>query len=330
MSQSVPFRFPTQDSCDFELVEEVPVRAGLAVNGASGMEAAYGAPHPKAPGHRLVWQEPVAGRDGALSMRRTYRRLPGAALAGEAMKSASWGAVAATTVQDVPTGAPADFGLNVLESVVEPKDAQTARKRTTAVPEWPVLTERALESETGTPLTVTRRMVAADAPLPEPGPLVIDREVMAVNKWRSIQVVKCLDVLPAAYVEHKQHSFRFPGLFYSFDPVGGVSSRDAFSRTVAARVEVSFGYEEVEPELMTIIPVSWNYALNLDGSEMLTNGESFSYMAGSTVVDVMLPLSTPSRSEYEAMIGTWVTVVGKCERWKGGIWRTELWKVKLI
>jgi len=330
-SQYLPFRFPTQHVCDFELVEEVPVRAGLAVSGVSEVEAAYGSPHPKAPEHRLVWQEPVMGRDGALSMRRIYRKLPGLALLGEAVRSTTWGAAATTTTQDVATGTPADSGLNVLESVVEPKDAQTARKRTTSV-EWPVLTGKSLEPETRTPITSTRRMVAADAPLPADGPLVLDRKLNVVNKWRSIQIVTSLDALPAAYVEHKQHTFRFPGLFYGFDPAGGggVTKREAFSRTVAARVEVSFGYEEVEPELMEIVPVSWSYPLGFTVSEVLTNGEHFDYVASSASVSVTVPQSTPSRTAYEALIGTYATVTGASVRWKGGVWRTELWKVKLL
>ena len=330
-SQYTPFRFPTQDSCDFELLEEAPVRAGLAVGGASEVQAAYGSPHPKAPDHRLVWQEPVAGRDGALVMRRTYRQLPGKPLVGEAVRATTWGAAATTSVQDVATGTPADAGVNILESVVEPKDAQMARKRTTTV-QWPVLVGRSLEPETHTPVTTTRQMVAADSPLPADGPLILDRKLNIVNKWRSIQIVTSLDALPAAYVEHKQHAFRFPGLFYGFDPAGGggVTKREAFSRTVAARVEVSFGYEEVEPELLEIVPVSWSYPLGFTVSEVLTNGESFAYMVKDEVVSLNVPQSTPSRSDYEALIGTYATITGSSERWKGGIWRTELWKIKLV
>jgi len=330
-SQLPPFRFPTQDACDFELVEEVPVRAGVSVNGASELEAAYGSPHPRCPQHRLVWQEPVKGSAGALAMRRIYRRLPGTALSGQTVRAASWGAAATTTVQEVPTGTPADTGLNVIESVVEPTDAQTARKRTVSV-EWPVLTSRSVEPETRTPVTETRRVVAADAALPVNSPLVIDRKVNAVNKWRSIQIVTSLDALPAAYTEQKKLSFRFPGLFYGFDGTsgGGVSKRSAFSRTVAARVEVGFGYVEVVPELLEIVPVSWSYPLNLDGSDALTNGESFTYLVDKALVTVTLPTSTPSRTEYEALMGTYATVSGASERWKGGVWRTELWKIKLL
>ena len=99
---------------------------------------------------------------------------------------------------------------------------------------------------------------------------------------------------------------------------------------MAARVEVSFGYAEVVPELLEIVPVSWSYPLNLDGADMLTNGESFTYEVSSTLVTVKLPQSTPSRAEYEGLLGTYATVSGASERWKGGVWRTELWKIKLL
>lgn len=331
-SQLLPFRYPTQDPCDFELVEEVSVRAGISVNGASEVDAGYGSPHPKAPAHRLIWQELVAGRDGALAMKRVYRRLPGTPLCGETVRAATWGAAARTTIQDVPTGTSADTGMTVLESVVEPKDAQTARKKTVSV-EWPVLMSRALESETQTPMTITRQMVAADSVLPTSSPLVVDQKITAVNKWRSIQVITSMDALPAAYVMHKEHSFRFPGLFYGFDASSGsagISKRDAFSRTVAARVEVSFSYTETTPELMEIVPVSWSYPLSFNANEVLTNGEQFTYSVKEESVSVIVPQSSPSRSQYEALIGSYVTVVGSSKRWKGGVWRTEFWKIKLL
>lgn len=330
-SQLPPFRFPTQHTCDFELVEEVTVRAGVAVNGASEVDAAYGSPHPKCPDHRLLWQEPVPGRDGSLVMRRIYRKLPGVALTGETVRAVTWGAAAATSVQDVPTGTPADTGLNILESVVEPKDAQTARKRTTSV-DWPVLTSRSVEPGTRTPMTVTREMVAADSPLPVATPLVIDRKLTAVNKWRSIQIITSLDALPAASVEHKQFSFRFPGMFYGFDPAGGggLQYRSAFTRTVAARVEVNFGFAEVTPEVFDIAPVSWSYPLGFTVSDALTNGEHFEYMVKEELVSLTVPQSTPRRAVYEGLMGFYVVVSGASERWKGGVWRTELWKVQLL
>lgn len=328
-SQFPPFRFPTQDGCDIELVEEVPVRDGVSVNGVSELEAAYGSPHPKWPGHRLVWQEPVKGSGGSLSMRRVYRKLPGTALSGEAVRSATWGAAATVTEQRVPTGTPADTGLHVIESVVDPEDARTARKRTVAV-DWPVLTSRSLEPETRTPLTETRRVVEAGAPLPEETPLMIDRKVEAVDKWRSIQVIKSLDELPAAYTEQKKMSYRFPGLFYSFDALNGISKRPAFSKSVVAEVEVSFGYEQVVPEILQISMVSWSYPSTLDMNEALTDGESFIYEVDERIVSVTLPQSTPSRSDYEALIGTYAAVNGASERWKGGVWRTEIWKIKLL
>ncbi len=329
MSQSVPFRFPTQDPSDVELVVEVPVRAGLSVAGTFEAEAQYGSPHPKSPEHRLVSQEPVPGRSGAITMRRVYRRLPGTALVGEALRSTNWGAVTSTSSQEVPVGTAADTGLNVLESVVEPKDAQVSRKKTTSVEEWPVLTERSVESQTGTPLTTTHTMVAAGSALPDASPLTLERKLSAVNKWRSIQIVTSLDALPASYVEYREKSVRFPGLFYGYDTDMGISKRVAFSRTVAARVEVSFSESPVEPDLYLINMVQWNYPGTFDCSDVLTNGETVVYAYDSNILSLTVPKSTPTRSDYEALIGGYVTLYGSCERWKGNIWRTELWKIRL-
>jgi hypothetical protein len=121
-------------------------------------------------------------------------------------------------------------------------------------------------------------------------------------------------------------------LFYSFDPTGGggVTKREAFSRTVAARVEVSFGYAAVEPQLMEIVPVSWSYPGGFTLREVLTNGEHYDYISGKDTISVTVTQSVPSRADYEALIGSYATVAGSSERWKGGIWRTELWKVKLL
>lgn len=308
---------------------DVPVRAGIAVNGTLESQADYGSPHPKSPDHLLVSQEPVPGRDGSITMRRVYRRLPGTALAGEATRSANWGAVTTTSSQDVPVGTAADTGINVVESVVEPQDAQTARKKTTSVTEWPVLAEHSLEPQTGTPMTTTHTMVAAGAALPDATALTVDRKLTAVNKWRSIQIIASLDAMPSAYAEYRERSFRFPGLFYSYDPTTGISKRAAYSRTVAARVEVSFSATAAEPQLFAIAPVAWSYPGTCDCSDVLTNGETVVYTYNSTVLSLAVPASTPARSAYEALVGTYVAVQGACECWKGNIWRTELWKVRL-
>ena len=158
-----PFRYPNQEEGDLELLEEVALRradwqAGL-------VEAAYGTPHPHSPGHHLVWQEPVIGRDGELTVRRVYRKLPGPVIAGEVVKDATWGARAEVRVQDVAAGASADSGLNITESVIEAKDGQMARKRTTEVEAWPALVSLRLNAR-GDVETVTQERVSPSTPLP--------------------------------------------------------------------------------------------------------------------------------------------------------------------
>jgi len=525
-----PFRYPTQSLADLELVEDVPIRStGMT---AAVVEAAFGSPHPKSAEHLLVWQEPVVARDGTLSMRRVYRKLPGAALSGELVRESTWGAPAQVVSQDVAAGTHADTGLNVVESAVEPKDAQLARKRTTTV-QWPALTSQRLnargdvetltegkvapstplpaacvtttelrlqaetvdrsrlvsaavtahaelidkargdsalipgrlraaelyqiddvivppetepdalsasvvesrvvaktraqsvkrttsrtganlpsvtdrklgphgellestealvdvqttpagafdiatdsvhdtgtgvavrsttrlaagqsypvlsgysiEPETRTPVTIVRDIVPADTVLDTPAQLVIDRKLRAVDKWRSIRIVTSLDALPAAFSEQKHIRFRFPGLFYSYDPVTGIASyRHAVSCMIPALVQVSFGYELVNIDFLVIRPVSWHYPSGFTVSSVLTNGEQIDYTttadaasdsSGATAAAthplptaVTVPLSNPTRAQYEALIGTYATVTGASERWKGGVWRTETWQVKL-
>ena len=214
-----PFRYPTQNLDDLELIEELPVRStGMT---ASMVEAAFGTPHPKSAEHLLVWQEPVVARDGALTMKRVYRRLPGAPLSGEMVRESTWGAPATVTTQDVAAGTHADTGMNVIESMVEPRDAQTARKRTTTV-DWPTLTARSVEPTTRTSLTVTRQIVPADTELVSQTSLMVDQEIRAIDKWRSIRIVTSLDTLPAAFQEQKHLRFRFPGLFYGYDSSTGI------------------------------------------------------------------------------------------------------------
>jgi hypothetical protein len=333
-----PFRFPTQSLEDVELIEEVPVRrTGVT---SRDLEAAYGSVHPQSAEHRLVWQEPVVARDGALSMRRVYRKLPGVPLAGEMLKQSTLGARATVTVQEVAAGTPCDEGVTVLESVVEPKDAQTARKRTVAM-EWPLLTGKLLDAETRTPVSVEKQVVPAATVLDEAGPLVVDQKLELMDKWRSVRVVTSLDRLPEDYQELKSLDFRFPGLFYDFDTATHiVSYRHAISCTVPARVVVTFGYAAEDLDFYVIRPVSWSFPSGFSASGVLTNGEVIEYPVG-TFIDpssasalplpsfVTVPASSPTRAEYEAAIGTYVTVKGASERWKGGVWRTERWQVKL-
>jgi len=316
-------RYPVQALEDFEIVEEALVRQG------SDTGVAYGTPHPRSPEHVLVWQEPKLTSDGQFLMRRLYRKLPGEALPGELVRETTWGESASVVVQDVPTGTPADSGLNVIESVVEPKDAQIARKRTVSV-EWPTLVSRGVEAETRTPLTTTRQIVETGSALPVASPLVIEQEIKALDKFRSLQTVSVLDQMPASYVEYRHLRFKFPGLFYDFTPgsSGFVNRRAAFSEIVSARVTVSFSAGATEPAIRQFQPVSWSYPGGFHGASLLTNGEEVTYTVSTSQLTLTVPQSIPSRSQYEALIGQYIAVLATCQHWKGGIWRTELWEVK--
>lgn len=511
-----PFRYPNQDGDDLELLEEVAMRR--ADWQAALVLTAYGTPHPHSPEHRLVSQEPVIGRDGEVTVRRVYRKLPGAVLTGEVVKDATWGARAEVRVQDVAPGTPADEGLNVTESVVEAKDGQMARKRTTEVEAWPVLISRRLNAR-GDVETVTQERVAPETPLPPgtltaearveaetqhrsrltrhevdshceldelargdhlqiparlraldvlkttesivaPGtfpdplgdgvvaskvagksrhqsikrtvrredgvlpeavdykigsdgelletreslvpdgtlptggfgvvsdvvretgagyavrqrtqlasgeaypvlvnravdaetqvairteryvvvagssflmgdPLVVDQKIQAVDRWRSLHFITRLESLPPAHQFRKQVSFNFPGLFYGYDalPSGTVYSRRAFTRTVEAVVEISYGYGEVPLNILEIITASWSYPRSLSGGNLLTNQETYTFPVQGDPYTWTLPHTTPTRTAYEAMIGQYAVVGGNSVRWKGGVWRTERVKVKLL
>lgn len=515
MANVPPFRYPTQSLDDVELIEEVPIRQ----LGMTEPQAAYGTPHPKSADHRLVWQEPVAGRDGTLTIRRVYRKLPGEPLVGGVVRDATWGAQATVTTQEVPVGTLPDTGVNVLESVVEAKDAQVARKKTTAV-EWPtlvsqrlnargdletvvesrvspdtelpsvgvnttelrleaetsqrsrlkvaeveshsVLEERSLgdvgliparlralevyrttesvvvpgtvldtpgvdgvvaskvvdqsayrslkrtiareegdelpsvtdyklgndgellettealvpegtgpdggfgvisdvikgtgtgvavrtttrlkpgenyptltgyqiDAETQTPVEVTRQVVPPSTEPAEDDPLILDQKIQPIDRWKSLHIVTRLKSLPDPYTEYRYANFHFPGLFYHYSPTAGgaVFYRSAVNRVTRISVEVSFGTGRVDIGVMEIRPVTWSYPNGFHCANVLTNGETFSYTVASTPLILTVPESVPTRSEYEALIGTEAVIGGSSARWKGGIWRTEVWKVIL-
>jgi hypothetical protein len=194
---------------------------------------------------------------------------------------------------------------------------------------YPLLTGRGLEPQTRMPWSVTEQIVAAGMALPAPSALVIESTIKAVDKWRSIQTATTLDAMPASYVEYRNLHFRFPGLFYGYEAMAGgiVSERRTFSHSVVARVTVSFSDTGAAPVLQAIVPVAWSYPLGFTASDVLTNGEHFDYTDGTTSLSLDVPASTPSRTDYEALIGSYIAVQGTCTRWKGGIWRTELWEI---
>lgn len=509
-----PFRFPTQSLEDVELIEEVAVRQV----GMTEPQADYGTPHPKSEAHRLVWQEPVMGRDGAVTMRRIYRKLPGKPLVGALVRDATWGAAATVTTQEVAVGSPPDTGVNVVESVVEPRDAQCARKKTTEVA-WPVLVSqrvnargdletitesrvsphavlpepgvttmevrldaetahrsrltvgeveshttleervlgdvgviptrlRAMEvyrtmeslvapgsgldlpgeegvlaskvvgknahqsvkrttvregeelpsvsdfklggegelleitealvpegtlptggyevisdmvretgagvavqtttrlkggeeysilsgytvdAETRTPIEVVRQMVPAGSALTEGDPLILDQKIQAIDRWRSLHVITRFTETPAPYQEYRYVNYQFPGLFYNYAPAAGgaVFYRHSVNRVAKVSVEVSFGASRVDVGLFQLRPTTWSYPNGFHATNVLTNGETFTYMVGTVSLTMTVPTSVPSRSEYETMIGTDVVIGGSSHRWKAGLWRTEVWKVTL-
>ena len=236
-------------------------------------------------------------------------------------------------------------GVKVLSARLEPIDNHHSRRIVSelAAEEFPVLSGKLMEHETRTLVTVAQQIVPAITVLDAPGPLVIEQKLRALDKWRSVQIITSLDALPSGFQEQKHLRFRFPGLYYDFDAVTGVVSyRHSITCVLPAKVDVSFGYAAVDLPLYEIKPVSWSYPSGFSVSEVLTNGEVIVYPAttpadsGTPVAEarplpasVTLPLSAPTRKDYEALIGTYVPVTGATERWKGGVWRTEIWQVKL-
>ncbi len=281
-----------------------------------------------------VLESVVKGKTRNQSVKRTTVRTGTALPSVTDFKLGPQGEVMQTTEALVAVGAVPSGAFGVISDAVHDTGAGVAVRTTEQLASgetFPALTGAGYDAGSHTTFTTTRQIVPAGTAM-SAAPLIFEQSVQPVDKWRSIHIVSALDSLPASYQENRHLRFRFPGLFYSYTPTdsGIVSYRHAMSRVVSARVAISFSYVKIETALLDLQPVSWSYPLRFSVSNVLTNGEHFDYTGPKgAAVSVNVPASSPTRADYEALIGTYAVVAAASVRWKGGVWRTEVWQVVL-
>jgi len=151
--------------------------------------------------------------------------------------------------------------------------------------------------------------------------------------------VKTVYAIPSTYVEYRDMSYPFPALFTSYysDNVQGTTriQRGGFSANVPHKITHSFSitpptdtggganvpvpYQIIEQDqLLFSIPV---HALK-DDTTASTTVDGVTYTQDS-------PASIPTKSAYEALIGSHITVGGSSEVWNASIYETITIEVKL-
>ena len=153
--------FPTQASDDVTLTEDVAY--SILANGAVNLAIpAFGAPHPRSALHKLVAVAFLGGNEGKVWYRLTFSKLPGHLLPGATVSEQTWGAAAVVTKQAVPTGTAPATGLGVVQSDVQPQDAETATATATTVT-WPTLTTTRINERGDTETQLQTKVVPGTA-----------------------------------------------------------------------------------------------------------------------------------------------------------------------
>lgn len=177
-------------------------------------------------------------------------------------------------------------------------------------------------------------VLATDAHPSDTATEVYERLEFQDNALMRIQK-KTTFAIPSTFIESEDHGFAFPTLFDSFyiDSLLGETriQRGGFSAVVPHKVTHSFGTTRVDISPYQIIEndflvFSMHASGLMNGIQFFKtiNGVTYYYPSSST-----LPASTPSKSTYSGLIGSYITIGGSSEIWRAGVFQTTTIEVIL-
>lgn len=185
------------------------------------------------------------------------------------------------------------------------------------------------ETIPGSRATKDYYLVVASTTIPaDTGHITYARRRYPKNTTQAIEI-KTTYVVPPDFQEYEDQGMAFPGIFLAafIDPVFGFlyQARHSYSRVVPHHIFHSFGTTLTAVSTTKIQEAVWNI-FGFAGSG-LTDADPYTITSGLHSYSFTLPTSTPSRTAYSALVGTEITVGGRCVRWRADIFHLETVKV---
>jgi hypothetical protein len=198
------------------------------------------------------------------------------------------------------------------------------------------LYDHEFDEETNDPVTITRQIVASTTvpDTPDPGTSVSQR---ALGTGYSLRVTRQItgggvDGVPTSYSYRDNIDFYFPRLLTRIDTYTDGSDfrfspiiRAGYRKKVVARIDVDFHLTQpADSVVIQLQPTDWNYAgftFNVQEYDIITDEWDFSNIGGAVIETWTGEESSPTYTEYLALVGDWHRIAEQIKPWKYNLWR---------
>jgi hypothetical protein len=236
----------------------------------------------------------------------------------------------------VPTATPALPTIDHKTLVLSLRDigGGYSEKNVGTVEAYPLLKGERIDEETGGLIKIEKQIVdAAGTPISSYTGGREFEEHRPIDKYKSLYI-KTTYSLPASYEDTDEITYQFPALFYSYSYVSDLGSfslvRDAFSKTVNARVVYSWTATKQSMTFFDVTPTGWSFPQGFSFRNVLSDGGTYAGTQNGISFSVPFPASSPTRSDYEALIGSEQLIGGYSKRVRPTMWKNKFVHIYLL
>ena len=305
-----------------------------------------------------------------VTVTRTYETLNGPVVSSQSLVDTPVGLATGTISKQtiIGAGSTPSGSFNTLQDQITALDTYKAQRETVTVPEYPELTTYDLDDQLGIVIINERNIVNHNEPYSAP-PLVLTLNDKPLDQWKTLRITSRMANLPAPRTEYKTQQFTFPSLLdgiiignynlgFGRVPINAEDSayatginkfisivpqiRPALSLPTRIRIVTTFYEFQPSPEnpyQITNQNVSYNGSLfSFNFGDVLLDGlsigpitaNSFDQRYSGLSEAISFPASNPTKSEYDALIGTEVVIFSDVEYYKSNIWFKRTGYVTLV
>ena len=306
-----------------------------------------------------VLESQVEPIDSVRSRKATVESSGPTSLQATSLVDSAVGQVPAIVSQSIvsPSTTPAG-GKFILQDQISAIDEAKARRETVTVADYPNLTTYDLDEPLGVVIINERTVVNHNEPYSAP-PLILSSTDRPIDQWKTLRITSRLANLPETRIEYKTQQFTFPAIldavvvtslnlgfgnvqidedttefeteinkYVSVTPI----IRPAVSTPTNIRVVTTFYASPPLPDtLFGILPQSVSFSgslLSFNFGDVILNNLTIGPITASPYDNryaglsesISFAASSPTKSEYDALIGTEVVTFSDVEYYRSNLW----------
>tara|TARA_R110000803_G_scaffold90465_1_gene157850 strand:- start:2359 stop:3483 length:1125 start_codon:yes stop_codon:yes gene_type:complete len=237
--------------------------------------------------------------------------------------------------------------LTQLYSVVKPYDRAHSTKETATVSAWQVFTDEEEEPETGEEVLVERKIILPATMTETKGESRKVKTVKILDEKKALVVTRTIDIaiLSTTYTEYHNVKYYFPSYMDATNPMSiidignfrvaaSVNKSSDHEFTIPCRFATTYHTSAITPsEIFQFKAVDVNLSYPAISANNVLTDEGVVQFSWVSSVDAStgddqysnmsygISASSPTTTEYLALMGTEVLIIDEVVRWKYNLWK---------